>query len=356
MKRMITRGKTLISLSIVVLLFVAVSKSAKSPASAIVVRLVEGNWVVRLNIETGEEQKLYHSNKWWTHSISVSPTNRYIAFIEETQPECTRDGVYAVAPKRSLVILDGSGNVVSRVDDKDITKYVWSPDGEKIAFLSFKPCDCDYQYKCPTGAWVFDIHTSEVRKIADKAQAINWAIFDRAIYLYHRGEVERWSPVYGKREITQYRDIFFSADGQYYLSLWKNEDRPIQIYETSTNKRLFDIKVHERFLPAGEVAKSIPKDLGELWSSHDAEYPYGWVLNSGHLLLFIKTDVTTETEGEGPVKVVKSRKVRSVRNFIYDPEQRKVVKEFEGAVSSWIGDGSQIIVEKEDKIMLEGIP
>ncbi len=355
-RRLIALCTAFFALSVVVLLLVVVSKSAKSPGQGILVKLVKGNWVVRLNIETGKEDKLYHSDKWWTHSISVSPNNRYISFIEETQPKCNRDGVYVVAPRRNLVILDGSGKVVSRIEDMDMKKYVWSPDAEKIAFLTFKPCDCDYKYKCPTGAWVFDLNTSELTKIRDRATEINWAVFDNAVYLYGYGPVVRWDPLSQKPESTVYKDIYFSPDGKYYLRLWKDEGRPIQLYETSTNERLFDIKVYERLLPPGETAEPFPTDIGDLWSSHDLEAPYGWVFNSDHLLLFTKADVITETEGEGPVKVVKSRKVRSVENFIYDPEQKKVIKEFEGAVSSWIGDGSKIIVEKDDKVMFEDIP
>jgi|GEM_PF-2106137 len=329
----------------------AIPQNIQSQNQNLVVTLVEGNWVVRLNIETGEEEKLYHSDKWWTHSISVSPNSRYIAFIEETKPECNRDGVYVVAPQRNLVILDGSGKVVNRLDDKDVKKYVWSPDAEKIAFVSFKPCDCDYKYKCPSGAWVFDLNTLELTNIRDRATEINWTVFDSAVYLYDGAVVIR-NPVTQKIEATEYKDIYFSPDGKYYLKLWKDEGRPIQLYETSTNGRLFDIKVYQRLLPSGETAESFPKDIGDLWSSHDLRFPHGWVFNSGHFLLFTKSDVITETKGEGPVKVVKSRKVRSVKNFIYDPEQKEVVKEFEGAISSWVGDGSRIIVERDGKFVV----
>lgn len=355
MKRPIVMWSTLVTLSIVVLLVVEFPNSAQTPVSSILVKTVEGNWIVRLNMATGEEERIYHSNKGRAHTIAVSPDNRYISFIEETELERTRDGAYVVTPRRDLVLLDGTGKVIARIEDKDVRRYVWNPSGDKIAFLSFQPCDSDYEFRCPTGAWVFDLNTSELVKIKERATEINWAVFDSAVYLYDNSEVVKWHPEAKTPVITDHKDILFSPDGKYYLRLWKDEGKPIQLYETNSNEELFAIKVYEGLLPPGISAVPFPADIGELWSSHDLEAPYGWVFNSGHLLLFTKVDAIVETAGEGPVKAVKSIEVRSVKNFVYDPEQRKVVKEFEGAISSWIGDGSRIIVEKDDKVLFEDI-
>ncbi|MEA2031094.1 MAG: hypothetical protein U9N55_05825, partial [candidate division Zixibacteria bacterium] len=198
---------------LILLLLLAFSNEIQAADESFFVKLDKENCITKLNVTTKQTQIIYHSDKWRTHNITVSPNNRYIAFIEETKFECTRDGLYKVAPQRSLVIIDSSGKVDRRIDDIDVKKYVWSPDGEKIAFLTFKPCDCDYKYKYPTGAWVYDMNTSEVIKIKDRARGINWAVFDSAVYLYSRDrdgeQVVRWDPVSQRLDSTVYKDIYF---------------------------------------------------------------------------------------------------------------------------------------------------
>ena len=176
------------------------------------------------------------------------------------------------------------------------------------------------------------MNTSESIRFEDKARTISWAIFDSAVYIHGYGPVVKWDPVSKTPESTVYKDIHFSPDGTYYLHGPEYEHNlPIQLYRTMDGRNVSDI---------------LPANLGTL---------SGWVFNSGHFLLYTKVDAIVETAGEGPVKAVKSRKVRSAMNFVYDPEQRKVVKEFEGVMSSWVGDGSRIIVEKDDKVLFEDI-
>jgi len=257
-----------------------------------------------MNTETGETQRIYHSDKWWTHSISVSPGNRYIAFIEETKSECTRNGLYVVPPQRSLVILDCSGKVVCRVDNKDVMRYVWSPDGEKLAFLTFKPCECDYQYKCPSGAWVFDMNTSEVIKIREKAREISWAVHDSCIYF----EGFKFDPVTGETEKTSYYGINFSPDGRYYLSI-SSMEYP-RLYVSASNEEITD-RVKSQF---GYVPRS-------------------WVPEEKHHLHAVKTDYEPRPEDtvsydKPQIMVEVPREIIQQTFFIYDVETNSIVKEW----------------------------
>ncbi len=334
------------------LIFAASRKTITTDESCMA-RLEKGNWITKLNISTRQPQKIYKSDKYWVHSLTVSPDNKYIAFIEETQPKYTRNG-YEVAPHYSLAVINTEGKLISRVE-QDVKKYVWNPQGDKIAFLTFAPKDPDYEFKYPTGVWIFDISTLKKKKIAEKGIEINWANFDKNIYFLDRKKVFRWNPNTEQLDSTKFQDIYFSPDGKYYLRLWKDEGKPIQLFETSSNKEIFTIKAYKKLLPAGDTTESFPKNIGDLWSSHDLDTPHSWVFNQGHYLLFTKAEVIIETKGEGPVKAIKSREVKDIRNFIYDPEQRRVIKEFEGSISSWIGDGSRIILEHKGEIIFEEI-
>ncbi|MFH2049638.1 MAG: hypothetical protein ABIJ12_09345 [bacterium] len=352
MRQFITISSILIISGLIIVLLIIVPSNILSQDKDFIVKLNKDNHILKLNPNSKEKHDLYLSNKYKVHSLTVSPDNRYVAFIEETKPEYAIDG-YVITPEYCLVILDDMGKLVSQID-KDIKKYVWSPDGNEIAFLTFNPCDPDYQYKCPTGVWAFDIATSNMKKICDRATEINWAQFDSAVYLYNLGVVTRWDPITEKLDTTEFKDIYFSPDGKYYLRLWKDEGKPIQLYNTITNELEFNIKIYKQLLPIDDFAEQFPQNIGELWSSHDLEYPHGWVFNKGHYLLFTKRDVIIETTGDGPIKVIKSSEVSNEKNFIYDPEQKMIVREFESPLSSWVGDGNCIVIEREYKIELIG--
>lgn len=311
---------------------VAESRIDGPPGNKLVVKLIKGNIVRSHNVETGETEDLYHSEKYWTHNISVSPNNRYIAFIEQTKPEYSRDN-YTIPPVINLLIIDCSGNVVNRID-MDVRGYVWSPGGEQIAFLTFRPCDADYKYKCPTGAWIFDIGSSEVTKLADKAWGIRWAAFNQAVYyFYRRDSVLRWDTNTRISHLTQLRDIDISPDGKYYLPTpaYESEFIPV-LYRTHDNK---------------EVVGALPKDIGAL---------VGWAFSKGHYLHYQKAEEKVDEVIRGGYRLVKSREVISQTSTIYDPETQTVVKVFDGKLGHWVGDGKQIIVVRNGKVELESIP
>lgn len=301
------------------------------PQPVALVKIAERGAIASYNPSTNQQHVLLTSTDLWLHDITISPSGSYIAYIEET-PGVSGPTRYETPPKRALVILDRAGARLGRLDN-DIKTYVWSPDGTKVAFLSFKPCDPDYSFKCPTGVWIYDIPGSTATKIAERGYDVVWARHNDCVYVRDFRSAGIWCM--GSDSIRQgvFPAIHFSPDGKFVIY------EPI--YEDDTPRGLF------RTYDFGNMTASLPKDLGAM---------VDWVFTSGHYLLFTKTDATVETGGDGPVKYVKSRTIHSIKHSIYDPEKGQVIKQFEGPISSWVGDGSRIIVERNGKVEFEEKP
>ena len=277
--------------------------------------LVDMKRIYALDPVTGHRTIIFESEKI-IDRITLSPNGKLIGALADDK----------------LIIINLKGQKLQTLAE-NVKRYSWQPIGDKISFLSFAPKDADYPFRFPAGVWVSDIATGEKKKIAEGAQKIVWARFDSCVYFSDWKKVYKWNPKTDKVDTTDYKDFYFSPDGMYYYYLPHLEvGGPIQLFERSTNK---------------DISHILPEDLGSL---------SGWVFNQRHFLLFVKADVITETVGEGPVKVVKSREVRNVQNFIFDVEKRKVVKEFDGKISPWVGNGSKIIVEREGKMVFEEVP
>jgi hypothetical protein len=69
--------------------------------------------------------------------------------------------------------------------------------------------------------------------------------------------------------------------------------------------------------------------------------------------------IKSRTLFKGDIELGISPKILNQRNYIFDVEKRKIVKQFDGKFTiwySWMGNGDQIIVERNGKIEFEGIP
>jgi len=319
------------SVVIVSTFVIALTVGGDSLTGRLIVKLEKDNRLMKLAGADGRSAEFYVSDKYWVHSVTVSPHGDYAAFIEEAGPRYTDTGS-AAHPKIALVVLDEDGRIVARANT-DVKMYDWSPDGRRLALVTFAPCDPDYEFKCPTGAWIFDIEQSDITKITDTAYAIRWAEHDSLVYIKSSDGVLSYNPVARTMSKTAYLDIDFSPDGEYYLSHPGFErDSVIQLYETGTNKN---------------VAGLLPQDTGNI---------VGWAFNVGHFLHFVNVVEELETAGTGPIKVIKGRKVKTAVNTIYEPGGRLVVMTFEGTISPWCGDGSTLIIERDGKLVLVEIP
>lgn len=305
---------------------------------SLLVTFKEGQ-VYRMDPTSRQQAPIFRPYYEWYYerSLSVSPNDTFFAFIERKRgefysQEAARQGRYDVLPKLYLRIIDYKGELIQTIEDAQ--RYVWSPDGNKVAFITYDLKDADYSFRCPTGVWICNIETGEKNKIAQKAQKITWVQFNNCVYFYDwERVVYKWDSKTDKIDTTDYKDTHFSPDGIYYYYLPHPEvGGSIELYEKNTNKN---------------ISYVLPQDLGSL---------YGWVFNQGHFLLFIKKEVITRTEGTGVVKRIVSQEIRNVQNFIFDVEKKKVIKQFDGQISSWIGNGNKIVVDRERKIAFEEIP
>jgi hypothetical protein len=294
-------------------------------------------------------------------TLSVSPNDSLCAFIEVepgvfASEESTRQGRYDKAPIPRLRIVDRTGRLCHTIEG--VLRYAWSPTGDHIAYITYDMRDADYPYKHPTGLWVFNLSAGEAKKILNEASELYWAVHDQHLYIncWNMPTALRWNPSTGTLDTTEYNDIYFSPDGKYYLRLWKDESMPMQLFTTATNLMASAIRVYNILLPADSVIPENPTGLGGLPLGENGYPPYGWIFGRGHFLLFTKIDATVETEGEETIKIIKSQTIHSIKHSIYDPEKGKVIKQFEGAISSWVGDGSRLIVERNGKVEFKEKP
>ncbi len=321
----------IVTLAIIGIHFYAVSQTGRSTHADCLIVRQDNNAILRLTTTNGTETEIFASPSATIGSLSVSPNNLFSAFIETRSEDHKQD-----RPSRnSLRVIDVDGTTTAIIEE-NVARYAWSPDGSKLAFVTFDPCDPDYAYRCPTGAWVHDLLASETIKIKDSMTEIFWAQFDSTLYLLNRDSVFKWKTDFPEPMPSKHRDIYFSPDGQYYLRLWKDENDPIQLFCTANDQKM-----------------NLPTDLGSLWGTHDLNPPHGWAYNSGHILLFIKEDVEVETEGTGPIQIINSKKVLKTTISLYDPSEQKTIRQFEGLVGNWIGNGDFLIIEQDGRLSFE---
>jgi dipeptidyl aminopeptidase/acylaminoacyl peptidase len=294
------------------------------------VRLDKDNRILKYDRATGKTILVYKSDMYWVHDLTVSPDEQHIGFIEETKPEYDKGG-FSVAPKFYLTIIDSDGKLYRHIE-KDVKKYVWSPDGSQIGFLTFRPCDPDYEFKCPSGAWRIDLQSSAIVKIRDQADEIFWAMHDSAIYLYDHQIVYRFDSQSQIVRPTNYRDIYFSPDGQYYLDKPKfEEESAVQLFRSKDNIDMSD---------------AIPKDMGE---------PVGWTMRTGHMLLLNKPVLESKSSDQTKVRRAEPTVSNELWLSLYDVELKRVIKQVKGKMNDWRGSGKFMIV-KEDDLSFQEIP
>lgn len=302
--------------------------------------------------------KIQH--KFRLYSLSVSPNEQYFAFIDIKEGEyhtvdSQRSGKYDVLPEIYLRIVNRNGELIHSL--KHAQRYVWSPDGNRIAYITFDLTYADYQDRRPTGLYVFDITSGQLERIDKTPTELFWAPHNGRLYFTTRYALDRsvfeWNPESSKVVETSYKDIYFSPDGKYYLSLNKVEYKPVQLYDASSNEELFAIEVRELVFPPGVAAEAFPKDIGTLAGSSYLESLKPWVPSSDHLLLFVKEDVEKELAGTGPTRRVVSRVIKGAENYIFDVEKREVVRQFSGKPTEWISNGKVLVVERDGDFSFE---
>ena len=260
--------------------------------------------------ETGGKKLIYRSLKSYVDWISLSPNRRFISGIE---PENS--------VRNSMLIIDPKGKVLYSIDD-DVRRYVWSPNGNKIAYITGTYYEGGVGFKT-TGVYLFDLRDGgkkqitrdfphpTVRGFKGGGYDLNWALHDSNLYIQEfepLGGNYRYNTKTGKTEKVPYKGIHFSPDGKYYLAL-SSVDYP-HLYVSSTNQ---------------EITEQVKSRLGYL--------PQGWMSDQKHHMLAVKVEyepTPDDTISSGrPRAIVKGeRKIIQKTFFIYDVEKDQIIKEW----------------------------
>ncbi len=279
---------------------------------------IDSYGIHRQDVSTGSEKIIFNTTGMYGVSFSLSPSDTAIAVL------ITKRGVvppgahdYSVLPKNSLVFIDPDGNEITRLDD-DVRELSWSPDGEKIAYITGTYYEGGVGFKT-TGVWIFDLGDGsktpitidfphpELRGYEGGGFEINWARHDSIIYIRDFGYlagIYRYDTRVGKSEKVDYKGIDFSPDGKYYSSYLA--ELGYHVYFTETNEPVTE-RVHARF-----------KDL---------RFPPSWAPGHDHCLQVAEVGFLVEPYTPGR----RGREVLGIKQkkyTIYDIETDSIIKEW----------------------------
>jgi hypothetical protein len=290
----------------------------------------------RRNVKTDKLECIYETDKDFLKEIRISPSDNSIALVvkEKGESEQVEGGWYelSVLPRNSMVIIDTGGNEID-VLEEDVRELSWSPDGEKIAYITGTYREGGVGFKT-TGVWIYDLKhktRTRIRKDFPHRQIegiegggieIAWAGHDNNIYIrdfdYLDG-IYRYNTESGKSEKSDCKGIDFSPDGKYYIGEGK-------MYLTATNEDITD-RLKTRFGPE--------------WS----QFFMKWVFDRGHYLHFFR---------QKPIQQKDARWTYvPVYNVIYDIEEDKVIKDVTLPVSRWKGSRGQMVFDKNGQVIIE---
>ena len=263
---------------------------------------IDSYGIHKLDTRTDSKKVIFNTAGMYKVSFSISPSDTVIAvLITERGVVPPGEHDYSVLPKNLMVFIDPEGNEITTLDE-DVRKFSWSPDGEKIAYVT-GTYDEDKGFMS-TGLYLFDLTDGSKRQIAPRAYYVNWAVFDSCIYY----EGFKYDPTTGKTEKTSYHGINFSPDGKYYIAL-SSMEYP-RLYISASNE---------------EITDQVKLKLGYV--------PRSWMPQEKHHLHAVKIDYEprsedTVTSGRPLAMIKVERKVIQKTFFIYDVETDQIIKEW----------------------------
>ncbi len=361
-----------------ILLFLTVYQS-KSQNSDFLIRkdLKQYRNLYKLDYTTKNVSIIYKTEKSFISKIKISPNNKFISLIEIEEGTLKKENEwvysYDIPPKNSLTILDPLGNIFMNIND-DVRKYVWSPDGMQIAYITGTYYEGGIGFM-PTGIYILNLLTKEKTKIENVTypRDLHWlktdyenSIYIKAITQEPAKCILKYNIRKKRLEITHVKGIHFSPDGKYYI-MYPYEtidggicDHPPK--QGTTCFRVFSGKTNQ------VISEFSSKSMGTT---------VGWVYGQGHFLMFTKQEFNyytkTATRGNKSYTAKLKKGVKKAENFIYDVEIKKLVQQFEGKVTTpdmwgeWIGTKDFLVVEqleqsnqkttnKENEIIIKKIP
>ncbi|MCJ7507655.1 MAG: hypothetical protein MUO85_02845 [candidate division Zixibacteria bacterium] len=320
---------------------------------------LDSKGIHRWDTKSNERKIIFDTFGLYNVSFSLSPSDTILALIV-TERGVTPPGAhdYSILPKNSLVFINSEGKEIGKLNE-DIRRFSWSPDGNKIAYITGTYYEGGVGFKT-TGVYIFDLKDGSKKQITkdfayptieDRGKEIkgggydlNWAIHDSNIYIEEFGYLGgnyMYNTKTGKTEKVAYKGIDFSQDGLYYITqVW---DMPkFRLYRSKDNDDLSSLLTPFNRLCNGNIEIK-------------------WIKTPGHLLLLTITVYEENNpprrtpEGEAEVQLITG--IKSKTNYVFDVETNKVIKKFTGSLGhGWIGNENRIIVEREGKIVFEELP
>ena len=298
-------------------------------------RTPNNNRIYVFNSQTKEEKILHESKEdIYFHDLQVSPTGKFVSAIQ-TRRGVTPPGAhdFSVLPRNSLILMTPERKQPMKLDE-DVRKFSWSPDGQKIAYITGTYVeDSDIGFRT-TGVGIFDLKERTKKQIKKDfphrtlkdfeggGYEIKWAKHDNNVYIrdfdYLDG-IYRYNTKTGKSEKVDYRGINFSPDGKYYIE-------GVHLYLTSTNE---------------DITSRLKQRFGTEWS----RIALDWVFNEGHCLHLVKQEARQEEDGRWVYP--------AVHNVICDVEKDEILKEVTLPISRWKGSPDKLVFEKDGKIVVE---
>ncbi len=175
------------------------------------------------------------SEKYRGVSSKVSPRGSYVSFFGTDRADTKLFENGRMNRNLKLFILRMSGEDYKSFEIKPAS-YQWSPMEDRIAFLTPGESGEMATYPRITATWILDIKTGEKQKISDVGYELHWAAFDGNIYFSNPTQVYRYNSADGKIGLTPYKDLHFSDDGHYYISL--KPESPFRLYVRATNEEI----------------------------------------------------------------------------------------------------------------------
>jgi murein endopeptidase len=304
--------------------------------------------ILRGDPATRSAKVLYRSPRDVVFELAVSPDSRYTAALESTDG-VVQEAEYAVPPRNQLVILDGGGQVVRRVE-ADVQQYRFSPDGRKVAYLTGTYFEGGEGFM-PEGVFILDIASGATERVeAEDVYDLDWgaagegSLMLRALAVAPERRVLRYDARSRRVSAVPSGAFHVSPDGKFFLK------QPDELIEEGTcepgRKKPGDcFQVFNG--STGQAVSAPSQDLGR---------PMGWAGGGGHLLLLLKQEQTSREQtlrlGRTQVRGRLPGQVTRAESSLWDPATAQVVKKVPAAAVTverpgvWISGRNQLLLER----------
>lgn len=319
---------------IILLLLIVVTfpvRNALGQNNQMLVKIIHNN-IIRYDLATESQATLYSKPNITIQDLNVSPNGNFLTFIE-VKEGIVSGNEYSVLPSNTLHILDKTGNMFYSITE-DVKRYAWSPDENKIAYITGRYYEGGIGFY-PEATYCFDLDTKEKVKVEglNYPYELNWKVernsfFIKNLYPINNNKVFIFDLDKSQLIPTNYYDLHFSPDGEYYAHFPDEVDPNFKLFQTNTND---------------ELQHGIYLNLG---------LPIGWVFDKGHLFLFEKKVMEIKkTPSKGPLAAVKKRDIKSIKYSIFDTGKKNVVKELvDIKLGEWISQPSILTFTKDGKV------